>query len=354
MESKTTKPYRHCPGDDYEINIFICRGRQRSHYPKCPTCEFRTKTGEASPTSTEKVTKKSSPPRLINTGSIVVKSEPPSAEIYLDGDNIGVTPAIITQILPGQYKVKIKMDGYDAWNESVDVKSNKEASLTAILQGKDGSLVIESEPTNARVFINDNNVGVTPETINNVKPGKYFIEIKLDGYETWRNEINVEAGKETFFTAELTTEYGSIFLGSKPTKSKIFLDGIEIGTTPANLRSVPHGKHIIEVRKDGYNVWEKRVNIEPGKEKIFTAILQVMTGSVSIKSAPKNAKIYLDGKYVGTTPERIKSIIPGTHEIKVKMDKYDMWGDTVNIETGKENVITACTPKKYRIFDGRE
>ncbi|MHC4139024.1 MAG: PEGA domain-containing protein [Planctomycetota bacterium] len=345
MESKTTKPYRHCPGEDYEISIFICRGRQRSHYPKCPSCEFRTKTDETASISTEKVAKESSPPRLINTGSIVVKSEPPSAEIYLDNDNLGVTPAIITQLLPGRYKVKIKMDGYDAWNESVDVKANKETSLTARLQGKDGSLVIESEPTNAKIFIDGNNVGVTPETIKNVKSGKYIIEIKLDGHETWSNEINVEAGKETFFTAELTTEYGSIFLGSEPTKSKIFLDGIEIGTTPANLRSVPHGKHIIEVRKDGYNVWEKRVNIEPGKEKVFTAILQVKTGSVSIKSAPKNAKIYLDRKYVGTTPERIQSIIPGTHEVKVQMDKYDIWGETVNIEAGKENVINAVLQK---------
>jgi len=271
----------------------------------------------------------------------VVKSKPPSAVIYLDGDNIGVTPAIITQILPGQYKVKIKMDGYDSWNESVDVKANKETSLTAILQGKDGSIAIQSEPTNAMIFIDGNKVGTTPETINNVQSGKYFIEVKLDGYEIWGNEINIEAEKETSITAELTTEYGSIILGSEPTKSKIFLDGIEIGTTPANLRSVPHGTHLIEVRKDGYSVWEKSVNIAPGKEKVFTAMLQVKTGSVSIKSVPKNAKIFIDEKHVGTTPESIMSIIPGTHEIKVQMDKYDIWSETVNIEAGKENVITA-------------
>ncbi|MBT6228985.1 MAG: PEGA domain-containing protein, partial [Candidatus Scalindua sp.] len=341
MESNTPKSYRHCPGENYEISIFICRGRQKAHYPKCPTCEFRTKTDETSPTPAEKETKEPPPPRQLNTGSIVVKSKPPSAVIYLDGDNIGVTPAIITQILPGQYKVKIKMDGYDSWNESVDVKANKETSLTAILQGKDGSIAIQSEPTNAMIFIDGNKVGTTPETINNVQSGKYFIEVKLDGYEIWGNEINIEAEKETSITAELTTEYGSIILGSEPTKSKIFLDGIEIGTTPANLRSVPHGTHLIEVRKDGYSVWEKSVNIAPGKEKVFTAMLQVKTGSVSIKSVPKNAKIFIDEKHVGTTPESIMSIIPGTHEIKVQMDKYDIWSETVNIEAGKENVITA-------------
>ena len=97
------------------------------------------------------------------------------------------------------------------------------------------------------------------------------------------------------------------------------------------------------------------------------AILQVKTGSVNIKSVPKNAKIYLDGKHVGTTPEKVTSIIPGTHEIKIQMDKYDIWSETVNIETGKENVITATlqrstgslmiesNPANAKIFfDGKE
>jgi hypothetical protein len=340
MESKTTKSFRHCPGEEYEISIFICRGRQKAHYPKCPNCEFRTTTEEPSPVSAEIETKKPPPPRQIKTGSIMVKSKPPSAMIYLDDDNIGVTPAIITQILPGRYKVKIKMNGYDAWSQSVDVKANKETSLTAILQGKDGSIVIGSEPTNAKIFIDGNSAGMTPENLNNVKPGKYFIELKLDGYETWSKEITVEAEKETSLTAELTMKYGSISLGSKPTKAKILLNGIEIATTPASLRSVPHGTHLVEVRMDGYNVWKKSVNVESGKERVFTAILQLKTGSVSIESQPKDANIYLDGKYAGTTPERIQSIIPGTHEIKVKMDEYDAWSETVNIEAGKENIIT--------------
>ena len=173
MGSKTTKSYRHCPGEDYEISIFIFIGRQKAHYPKCPTCEFRTKTDVTSPTTEEKVTKTPpSSPRQVKTGSIMVNSEPPSAEIYIDGDNIGVTPAIITQIFPGKYKVKIKMDGFDSWNQSVDVKANKETSLTAVLQGRDGSIVIGSKPTNAKIFINGNGAGVTPERINKVKPVK--------------------------------------------------------------------------------------------------------------------------------------------------------------------------------------
>jgi PEGA domain. len=341
MDSKTTKPYRHCPDEEYKISIFICRGRQKVHYPKCPECEFRTTTEEISPILVEKETITPTSPSQTKTGSIMVKSEPSSAVIFLEDDNIGVTPAIITQILPGKYKIKIKMEGYNSWSQSVDVKANKETSLTAVLQGKDCSVVIESNPTKAEIFIDGNKVGVTPVTIDNVKTGKHLVEVKLYGYEVWSKEINVETEQKTSLTAELTTNYGAISLSSEPTKAKIFLNGIEVGTTPASLRTVLHGTHLVEVMIDGYAVWGKSVIVEPGKENVLTAILQVKTGSANIKSRPKNAKIYLDGKYAGTTPESIPSINPGTHEIKIGMDNYDVWTETVNIEAGKENIITA-------------
>ncbi|MCR4290309.1 MAG: PEGA domain-containing protein, partial [Candidatus Scalindua sp.] len=214
MDSKTTKPYRHCPDEEYKISIFICRGRQKVHYPKCPECEFRTTTEEISPIPVEKETITSTSPSQTKTGSIMVKSEPPSAVIFLDDDNIGVTPAIITQILPGKYKIKIKMEGYNSWSQSVNVKANKETSLTAVLQGKDCYVVIESNPTKAEIFIDGNKVGVAPITIDNVKTGKHLVEVKLDGYEVWSKEINVETEQKTSLTAELTANYGTISLSS--------------------------------------------------------------------------------------------------------------------------------------------
>ncbi|MBC8552844.1 MAG: PEGA domain-containing protein, partial [Candidatus Brocadiales bacterium] len=342
MQTKSTKPYRHCPNEEYEISIFICRGRQKTHYPKCPECEFRTTTVEIPPVPAKKKKVKPQPPAIQpKTGSIMVKSVPPSAVIFLDDENIGVTPAIITQIFPGKYKIKIKLDGYNVWNQSVDVKASRETSLTAVLQGQDCTVAIESKPANAVIYIDGNNVGVTPATIDSVKTGQHLIEVKLDGYEIWSKEINVVAKKKTSLTAELTTKFGTISLSSEPTNAKIFIDGIEVGTTPARLESVLHGPHLVEVKMDGYSVLKKNVNVGPGKETVLTAKLQVNTGSVSIKSQPKSANIYLDGKHIGITPETITSINPGIHEIKVKMENYDVWSDTINIETGKESDITA-------------
>lgn len=41
MAKYFAKKRRRCPGDGYEISISICKGRQRSLYPKCSVCHHR-------------------------------------------------------------------------------------------------------------------------------------------------------------------------------------------------------------------------------------------------------------------------------------------------------------------------
>jgi hypothetical protein len=71
-----------------------------------------------------------------------------------------------------------------------------------------------------------------------------------------------------------------------------------------------------------------------------------MTGSVRIESTPTKARIYLDGEDVGTTPDSLRSIVPGTHEVKVKMEGYEVWNKKLDIEAGKENSLTVVLQKE--------
>ncbi len=274
-------------------------------------------------------------------GSIIVKSDPTNARIYVDNGYIGVTPADICQVVPDTYDVKVIIDGYETWRKRIDVVANKEESLTAILKGKNGSIVIKSEPTNAKIYLDGDYKSTTPVTLTDLKPGEYTVAIKLDEHETWENSVKVEPEKETVITGVLLKKYGSIFLESEPSNANISLNGKDIGTTPASLNTVPHGIHLVEVIKDGHEVWRRKVKVEPGKKKSLTAALQLQTGSVNVESNPAKAMIYLDGKYVGTAPVSLKSIPPGTHELEIKLDGYDVWSELVNVEAGKEKVLTA-------------
>ena len=291
------------------------------------------------------------PALQMKVGSISVMSEPTKAKIYLDGKDVGNTHNIIRSVAPGTHEVEVRMEGYEVWRESVDIEAGKHRALTARLNIEAGSINIESTPANARIYLDGENVGITPETITNLKPGKYKVEVKMDGYEVWHENVKLDIGKHKALTATLQIMKGSISIESEPANAKIFLDGKEFGITPAMRRHIDPGKHKVEVMMEGYEVWSKSVNLKVGKEKLLTATLQIMSCTIRIESTPTKAIIFLDGEYVGTTPDSLRSIAPGTHEIKVKMEGYEAWGKKLDVEAGKDNSLTVVLQKEAATVD---
>lgn len=63
--------------------------------------------------------------KLLKTGSLVAETEPAKAHVELNGKPLpnGQTPATIRFLLPGDYEVAIKKDGYQTWSKRLSVKS---------------------------------------------------------------------------------------------------------------------------------------------------------------------------------------------------------------------------------------
>lgn len=64
---------------------------------------------------------------------------------------------------------------------------------------KTGAFLIETNPKNALIYLNGKlQKKKTPALINNLLPDEYLIEIKRQGYHTWRKILNVESKQVTF------------------------------------------------------------------------------------------------------------------------------------------------------------
>ena len=150
------------------------------------------------------------------------------------------------------------------------------------------------------------------------------------------------ADKENVVTATLQIKTTTISIKSKPSEAKIYLDGEAAGITPGIIKSVVPGTHEIEVRLDGYEVWSESIDVETDKEKALTAILQIKACSINIKSRPSKARIFLDGKEVGITPDTLRSVAPGRHEVEVRKDGYEVWRESVDVKIGEENTLISA------------
>ncbi|MDP7531065.1 MAG: PEGA domain-containing protein, partial [Candidatus Scalindua sp.] len=203
---------------------------------------------------------------------------------------------------------EVKMDGYGVWRKTVNVKADKNKTLTAVLRITTGAIKINSEPANATIYLDGKKVGKTPDTIRSIAPGTHEVEVRMKGHEKWKRSVKVNVGKEKVLTALLQIKTGSIRVESTPPNADIYIDGEKAGTTPDTLLSIIPDQHEVEVRMDGYEVWSENIVVEPDKETSLTVALKLRTGSLSIKSKPSKAKVYLDGDEVGITPAILKSV----------------------------------------------
>jgi PEGA domain-containing protein len=73
-----------------------------------------------------------------------------------------------------------------------------------------GSLVVNSRPSGARVFVNGRSVGQTPLVLRNQPAGSRAIRVALDGYEPWSSAVQVVADTETRLRAELKVQRAAV------------------------------------------------------------------------------------------------------------------------------------------------
>lgn len=60
-----------------------------------------------------------------------------------------------------------------------------------------GVLLIETEPSQADVYINDTFVGVTPRSVPNLQAGGVNVRIAKDGYTPWQKNLPISPGRAT-------------------------------------------------------------------------------------------------------------------------------------------------------------
>ncbi|OPX61942.1 MULTISPECIES: PEGA domain-containing protein [unclassified Methanoregula] len=68
-----------------------------------------------------------------DTGSVRILSSPPGAEVYLNGEYRGTTPAAISGIPAGNYSLELRANGYDRWTSPVIIQRGGLANISATL-----------------------------------------------------------------------------------------------------------------------------------------------------------------------------------------------------------------------------
>jgi len=139
-------------------------------------------------------------------GSIAITSIPSGAEVYIDGGQRGIAPAIFPEILPGNHQVTISSKGYNDWSHIVSVGSGQMAAINAELQATQeitGLLAVITDPPGADIFIDGDFKGVSPVTISGLSAGPHTVLLTLQEYVNTSSNISVTAGQTQKYSRDL-------------------------------------------------------------------------------------------------------------------------------------------------------
>jgi hypothetical protein len=123
----------------------------------------------------------------LRPGTLVVTSEPPGADVALDGQASGLrTPAVLDGLLLARPH-EVTLSGPGLKEQSLPVRPEPGklvARVHAALASTVGALVVASDPAGAEVRIDDRRLGVTPLTIPQVRlDQRHRIDLVLAGFE---------------------------------------------------------------------------------------------------------------------------------------------------------------------------
>ena len=208
------------------------------------------------------------------------------------------------------------------------------------------NLIIESEPSGAQVFIDAVSKGTTPLLMPPLPAGEHQLVIYMEGYENYITTLTKASGT---VRVELKKHRGSLHLTTSPGAVNVYLDSNFKGTTPLTIKMINVGKHKLRLEKKGFRPWERlvdiayqettKIEVELKKESVQT---MEVSGSMLIIAEPSAARVYLDGDLMGEqTPISLPKITPGSHEVEIVLDGYQIYHATIEVSSGKSSMVSA-------------
>ncbi|WP_051303817.1 PEGA domain-containing protein [Calidithermus chliarophilus] len=226
------------------------------------------------------------------TGKLVVESTPRGAQVFVNGKFAGTTPLTLS-LAAGRAEVEVRLEGHQTYKVAVTVKAGETTRLAPTLARleRPGTLAVRSSPSGAQVLLDGKAVGTTPLTLQ-LKPGKYSLEVRRDGYRLYKTTVTVQAGQTAQVTAALQAaapQPATLVVQSPTPGATATVNGQAYGAIPpGGLKvSLNTPSATVVVSAPGYQTKTQTVALQPGKTSTVSLALQAAaSGPAPVAQAP--------------------------------------------------------------------
>ena len=251
------------------------------------------------------------------TAILKVRSSVVGADVYVDGEKLGVTP--LTKYLPaGTHQVRVVADRHDPFVRKVDLVKDTTFDLQAQLVPGAGTLEFTG-PAGARLLLDDVDRGAVPIRLPSPAAGAHRWKVVQPGAEPAEGVLDVVAGRNYLVPVALESSRGVVVVTSRPAGAKVRLDGADVGVTPLRLKGIAPGKHAVDIALDGHARAVRALDTSGGGRGEVDVTLYKGGATVVVATGAADAKVYGNEVLLGTgAVVRIEGVERGRLKLRVE------------------------------------
>jgi hypothetical protein len=164
-------------------------------------------------------------------GDIQVQSVPPGATVWVNDNYMGTTypddPVYVTQLPPGTYTVTLAMPDFQPSSENVVVQAGiiHDSTVTMVpspqgtATAATGQVRIESNPSGAMAYLDNELKGITPTVLAGIPAGSHSLVLRRDGFQDRTATVIITGGSYAGISENMTRVPAPSKPTSTPTKS---------------------------------------------------------------------------------------------------------------------------------------
>jgi hypothetical protein len=196
-------------------------------------------------------------------GRLEIGSDPPGAQVTLDGVPKGTAPLVITDVSAGPHRVTVSA-GSNSINRTVNVTRGTTSTLVVSTApsaaGASGGWLTVQTPIDMEILQDGLLLGSTRMDRVMLPVGSHRIEFANAGLElSVARTVQIAAGKTVNVAIPLPS--GRLSVNAVPW-AEVSLDGVAVGTTPLGELTVPIGTHELVFRHPQFGERRQSVTVK--------------------------------------------------------------------------------------------
>lgn len=252
------------------------------------------------------------------------------------------------RLAAGNHRFRFSKQGYADKNIELSVTENSSQSV-ALERGTtetqlelQGFVVIESEPSGADLYLNEQRVGVTPYQ-GQLIAGNYNYRLSLPLYNSQTGSFSLsQAETVNLPKINLVPRFGTLAISSNPAGADVLINNSNRGQTPIERLRLDSGEYSLEIRQSLYHTHTEDFELKDGENKNLNIRLKPAFGELVIDSSPEQgAKVFIDDREVGVTPHRNQRQPSGRYVVRLEKDLYSPVTRQIEVhdeQTTRENI----------------